>query len=730
MTAGSPRSLLKSPIRGPRSWGIAVALCGAVAAAALPSSACAAGNESQRRAYDLALTVDSRWAGGANGGYYPIRIRLTNMTRPRQLLFRFVDTSSDESKLPTVERQILVDQNATQQFTLSIPLVSYNSNGELRVYENGRLLEQFSQHVSLPAAYGNTVDRPALLVIHPSPATVDCNRFEEAIQSLIAGTPSTPGGMVRSAGMGWTGYPSGGSTNDFQVLAPALLPESWIDYTALDIVAVPVATFGKLPAAVRNALIQWTEAGGTLLLTEVGEPAATSKELSQLLDLARRPAASQVWHPAQPALHRPIVAVIDPSAPTGGTVVPTGPGGTPAVVTPEQQEITKRANESKWKVTDEAFSHCDLLAGHVYAFRENPFPGAPVDWAWWLNSANWSNTLKWTARFGNSTRERHPGFFEFLIPGVGAVPVIAFVLLISLFAVVIGPVNYFIVLRRKQLYLLVLTIPTIAFLTSCALFAYAMIADGFRTQSRLMSFTLLDQGTKHAVSFNRISLFAGLAPSHGLQFSPDTAVLPIWSSDVCFEGGTVDWTDTQALTTGWLRSRTRTQFETIEHRIERGRLEFSSAAGGTPPEASNGLEWTIDTLIVKDESGQIYSGRNLPAGASLKLHPLDPSDVRALGAALNEFPLQAPPGAVNDPSPFNPRSRRSWVYGYGVASPISFSQSLLQRGVERLSWSEKNVANGLAPRSYLVTFRENPGIELGVERTVPKAGVHLLLGYY
>ena len=35
---------------------------------------------------------------------------------------------------------------------------------------------------------------------------------------------------------------------------------------------------------------------------------------------------------------------------------------------------------------------------------------------------------------------------------------LAFVLLISLFAVIIGPVNYFIVLRRKQLYLLVVTI--------------------------------------------------------------------------------------------------------------------------------------------------------------------------------------------------------------------------------------------------------------------------------
>src|SRR5207247_24869 len=34
----------------------------------MPAELLAAGNESSRRAHDLVLTVDTRWAGGANGG--------------------------------------------------------------------------------------------------------------------------------------------------------------------------------------------------------------------------------------------------------------------------------------------------------------------------------------------------------------------------------------------------------------------------------------------------------------------------------------------------------------------------------------------------------------------------------------------------------------------------------------------------------------------------------------
>ena len=133
-------------------------------------------------------------------------------------------------------------------------------------------------------------------------------------------------------------------------------------------------------------------------------------------------------------------------------------------------------------------------------------------------------------------------FLEFLIPSVRGVPVIAFLLLITMFTIVIGPFNYIALWKRRRLYLLVLTIPMIALFTSLALFAYSAVAHGFSTKSRARTVTFVDQQAKSAVSIGRIALYAGLAPSDGLHFSQDTGVLPIWPEDHVFESATTDWT--------------------------------------------------------------------------------------------------------------------------------------------------------------------------------------------
>jgi len=698
----------------------------ACVAALVPNQLFAAGTESSRRAHDLQLSVDSRWAGGANGGYYPIRIRMVNLARPRALEFVFSDTGGNDSRAPTVSRQVFIDQNATQNFTLPIPLVSRGTYGQLRVFENGRELDQLSQHVSLPDAQQGWADRPSLLVISPTPATVDCSQFEVAVESLTA-----TGGGGRA---GWGPYgPYSARTNDFQVIAPLMLPESWIDYSAIDVVAIPLASLDKIPAEARSALLKWVSAGGTLIVYEVGKPADQSADLIRLLELAGRPAQFQAWRPADPALQRPIAIVSDGSTPGMPMMTVGGPPGT--VATPPvdaQGNPVQLANKPVWPVSREAFSRVDYLAGQVFAFPGNPFPGAAIDWGWWLQSAKLEN-LKFTARTGLSSRQMHPDFLNYLIPGVGAIPVIAFIVLITLFAVLIGPVNYFVVWRRRQLYLLVLTIPAIAFLTSSALFGYAMIADGFGVQSRLRSFTVLDQHSKTAISFNRISLYAGIVPSAGLSFSPETAVFPIWPDPGCFDSGNVDWTNTQHLARGWLRSRTPAQFQTISVRAERARIDVKPAGEGAV-EVANGLEWDVALLVVKDEAGRLYAAHKVPAGATARAVTATTEDLKGLSAALDGDPLKAPTGAdPNNYNPFDRNARRAMMYGYynQQENSTSFARSTMELHFRLLTRAAQEPASGGMPtRTYLAVFSNNPGIELGVEKTRPAAGLQVLLGYY
>ena len=218
----------------------------------------------------------------------------------------------------------------------------------------------------------------------------------------------------------------------------------------------------------------------------------------------------------------------------------------------------------------------------------------------------------WTVRNGISARHGSGEFLNFLIPSVRGVPVFAFLLLITIFTVVIGPLNYIFLWRRRRLYLLVLTIPLIAMGTSLALFGYSAVAHGFSTKSRARTLTYVDQQANTAVTLGRIALYAGLAPSDGLRFSSDTSVMPIWPEDHEFESARTDWTDQQNLRNGWLKSRTRTQFLTTGHRDERGRLDVTP--GGDGLKITNGFEWDFAALVVSDADGKPFSERAfLPA---------------------------------------------------------------------------------------------------------------------
>ena len=90
--------------------------------------------------------------------------------------------------------------------------------------------------------------------------------------------------------------------------------------------------------------------------------------------------------------------------------------------------------------------------------------------------------------------------------GVKGVPTTAFLVLMTLFTIIIGPVNYIFLVRRKQQYLLLITIPVFALMTSLSLFGYSVVAHGFGVKSRLRSMTILDQQSRTAVTTSRIAL--------------------------------------------------------------------------------------------------------------------------------------------------------------------------------------------------------------------------------
>ena len=132
-------------------------------------------------------------------------------------------------------------------------------------------------------------------------------------------------------------------------------------------------------------------------------------------------------------------------------------------------------------------------------------------------------------RHGLSLQRENPDFWNFLIPGVGMAPVTQFCVLISVFVIAIGPVNYWVLRRRRKLHLLLLTIPASAAVVTGLLFGYALLADGLGVRVRARSVTNIDQRSDRAICWTRLSYFAGLRRTAACDFPPTWQSCP-WSN--------------------------------------------------------------------------------------------------------------------------------------------------------------------------------------------------------
>ena len=214
-----------------------------------------------------------------------------------------------------------------------------------------------------------------------------------------------------------------------------------------------------------------------------------------------------------------------------------------------------------------------------------------------------------------------------------------------------------------------------------------------------------------------------------MQFSPETAVYPVFPPTVEPGAFTVDWTENQSLTSGWLLSRTRTQFLTIRHAEQPDRVDVKPGQDGGLA-IVNGLPWELEAVLVADASGRLLSARNVLPNASEPLADVSETNrldfVRLLGRNRPELP-------DNFSSPvFNPLvGRRLRPFNVMARLPEAhFDSNLMERLIQTWSRNLSAKKTCLSPRSFLAVLRQNPGVDTGVGLTTEQAGYHLLLGYY
>ncbi len=224
--------------------------------------------------------------------------------------------------------------------------------------------------------------------------------------------------------------------------------------------------------------------------------------------------------------------------------------------------------------------------------------------------------------------------FRLPIPGVDGIPARAYVSILLLFSVIIGPANYWFLRRHRQRVLLVLTAPLISAVFIALLAGYVVAGEGFGVRGRIASFTMLDQVRNQAVTRSSMSLYAaGMTPFGGLRVPRDVAVFPIGREGTgTSERLVLDLTEAQRFSAGVIQARSPTNVEQIAFRSARERLTFTREGSRTT--VVNGLGATIAALVYREGDGIQSLADSLPPGGKATLRAGVPGATDIVPASL------------------------------------------------------------------------------------------------
>ncbi len=666
------------------------------------------GSQHDKNAEDLNLSIDTRWCSATYGGYFPVRIQLENRGPDATVRFSVEpDTVGNNDGCDAV-KSVLAKQNVATEVLLLVPATSTNSYFRLTVYKDDQLIE------ALNTNFGNTNN--AYLGIGN-----DLVALLELTDNLAQTHPFENPHLA---------VPVAYFSVDLQNL-----PGNWLAYSAADIIQITADDFASLDEEVREAILDWVRVGGSLLINRCEKfENANESTVDSLLEMESTAATSQHWHSADPQTFirkelslRPnqIVARYRPEQNT-----------TKRKASRLRERERLNARDRLLESAGETLESIDLaeldpefMALRGYGFGEvirvkGDLRKLEAKELFWLSQEVDLNGKQWVNRHGFNPRIGGYDFLDFVMRGIRILPTFAYVTLITLFCLIIGPLNYFYFYFKKRLTSILWSIPLISILASILLVAYSTVANGFETKTKLRSVTLLDQQNQTAVSMTRVAMFSGNSPRDGLKFSTDTAVYPVWPTDEMARAGTVDWTEAQNYDRSWIPSRTRQQFSLQTVRNERGRLSITREDDTT--RIGNGLQWHIDKIIVCDSEGNRGFAENIAPGEQLTAQKLTGGNLEAFQEIIEDQKLESPVNSTR----LSSSGRYSGGY-FGGPDGITRGSYSTNLGELQLSWIKANDFQEIEmmPGSYIAILGESPSLEIGLEKHKVTEELHVVFGF-
>ncbi|MCC9627347.1 hypothetical protein LOC68_02975 [Blastopirellula sp. JC732] len=507
------------------------------------------------------------------------------------------------------------------------------------------------------------------------------------------------------------------------ILNPGEMPQQWLSLTSVDIIFISLA---DLQGMKKNqppqfaALTEWVRSGGNLLVTELGTDGSSfdedSVELAKLLGMPS-PDDQKAWTDRSPYARR-----------TGLEQLRTrGFYGNSYLASYVAEDGSFRAGtDPRGNLPLPNFQMRPWQFGLVVAMEGDPFPGDVRQWRELLDRMG-SDRWMWFQRFGLSQLRDNEHYWHFMIPGVGQAPVRSFQLLISLFVIVIGPVNYFLLRSAGRLNWIIVTVPAGAAIVTLTLIGFALFSDGFGIKLRTRGVTLLDQRTGEAVVWSRQAYYAGLAPSSGFKFPRDAAVFAInqTPTDRGQDQLMVLSEDSQHFKRGYFRSRVTHQMLVV--RPTETDLKLAITEKGDSLEVENLLGTDIKQVVINGKDPKhLFVTSDLKAGEKRTLAISTPAEAGKIRELLAEYDLELPIGFNQYAYNASNRNRNRYYFQQLPEESMGVSQgtSRLER---ELNESIRSTFPG-APHTYEALVERTSLTPVGVTKFRSEQSVELVRG--
>ena len=194
-------------------------------------------------------------------------------------------------------------------------------------------------------------------------------------------------------------------------------------------------------------------------------------------------------------------------------------------------------------------------------------------------------------------------------------------ILIYAFALIIGPVNVFVLHKTGKKIWVFFTVPVVSLFCCLLIVGYYMVFERSTLLIKKDSLTFLDERYNRALTLGSLAVFSSASRPSGFKFSFDTEIMQMKRRTYRSREGNkyINLDGTQHFADNWIRPKIPVYLHLRKIQTCRERLGVEKVNGAY--KVLNGLGAKIKTVHLRTADGKYYSCNNLPAGQTGNLQP-------------------------------------------------------------------------------------------------------------